>query len=108
MSAIGRAVACAHVFIYIPLFLIFILVSVYSYISNVYLIMDNSHHLLLSVDLHPLLNRLLRLVVCAALGATKDQLSNEAPFAGDVPLPRDGSVDEWVVVLEACAEAEGL
>lgn len=62
----------------------------------------------LSVNLNTLLNGLLHLLAGRNLGATKDQLRDKSPFAGDVPLLSDGGVDEGVVVLEVGAETEGL
>jgi hypothetical protein len=64
--------------------------------------------LLLAKDLDTLLNGLLRLLTGRSLGATEDELGNQAPFSGDVPLLGDGGVDEGVVVLQVCAEAEGF
>jgi hypothetical protein len=67
---------------------------------------DGETRLLLAKDLDTLLNRLLRLLASSSLGATEDELRNQAPFSGDVPLLGDGGVDEGVVVLQVCAEAE--
>jgi hypothetical protein len=64
--------------------------------------------LLLAKDLDTLLNRLLRLLAGRSLGATEDELGNQTPFGGDVPLLGDGGIDEGVVVLQVCAEAEGF
>jgi hypothetical protein len=64
--------------------------------------------LLLAKDLDTFLNRFLRLLAGSSLGATEDELGNQMPFGGDVPVLGDGGVDEGVVVLEVCAEAEGF
>lgn len=55
--------------------------------------------LLLAKNLNPFLNRLLRLLAGRGLGATEDELRDETPVSGDVPLLGDGGVDEGVVVL---------
>lgn len=64
--------------------------------------------LLLSVDLHPLLNGLVLLLARLAAGGAKDQLRDEPPVAGDVVRAGDGRVNDGVVVLQGGAEAEGL
>lgn len=62
---------------------------------------------LLPKNLHPLLNRLLRLLARTPLGAPKHQLRNQSPVTRDTPLLCDGAIDDRVVVLEVRAEAEG-
>lgn len=64
--------------------------------------------LLLSKNLHPLLNRFLRLLTGSNLGAPEDKLCNQPPLGWEVPLFGDRGVDERVVVLQVCAEAEGF
>lgn len=69
-------------------------------ISNIYL--------LLAKHLNPLLNGLLGLLTRSSLRATEDHLRNEAPLSRQVPLLRDSGVDQRVVVLQVCAETQGL
>lgn len=64
--------------------------------------------LLLSEDLHALLNRLLGLLTSWCLGGTEDHLSNKTPVSGQLPLLSDGSVDKRVVVLQVSTEANAL
>lgn len=68
----------------------------------------SNEKLLLPENLHPLLNRLLHLLASLNLGTTEDQLGDQPPFGRQVPLLRDGGVDERIVVLQVCAEAEGF
>lgn len=64
--------------------------------------------LLLAKYLDTLLNRLLHLLARSSLGATEDELGDETPLGGDIPLFGDGGVDEGVVVLQVGAETEGF
>ena len=68
----------------------------------------SKENLLLPENLHPLLNRLLHLLASFNLRTTEDKLGDQPPLARQVPLLRDGGVDERVVVLQVCAEAEGF
>lgn len=64
------------------------------------------HHLLFhistglcAIHLDALLQRLERLLASGLDDAAKDELRDEFPVCGDLPLGRDALVDEWVVVL---------
>ena len=64
--------------------------------------------ILIPKNLNPLLNRLLLLLLRPSLGTSEDHLRNQAPFKRDIPFLGYGLVNERVVVLQVCAEAERL
>lgn len=62
----------------------------------------------LSEDLHSILRGLLDLLSSFGFRGTEDQLCNQTPVTGQIPLLRNTGVDERVVVLQVGTEAKSL
>lgn len=69
---------------------------------------DEGRSLLLAEDLDAFLNRLLGFFASCNFGAAEDQLRNQTPFAGEVPLLGNLLINKRVVVLQVGTKAEGL